>query len=338
VLPGKKREKANFVYKKRRATIRTVLIRFAALLLIILAISTIVYIDRDGYEDAEDGKISPLDSVYFTVISITTTGYGDITPVREDARIIDTIFITIGRAAMWFVIVGTAYQFVFERYREAYLMKAIQSRLSGHVIIAGYSTTGRSAARELLAKGSKKSHIVVITTDPEEAQEAADEGYVSINGDATKEKNLEDAMIKKASSLIIATRTDDTNILITLTAKHLNPEINVISRVTELENIKLLKTSGVEVIIAPAVTSGSMMATATTQPNVVHLLEDVMTARQGMYISERAITEDEINMNPKKLKGMVVIGVARKGRVHALDELDKLKLKIEDRLLFMERK
>jgi voltage-gated potassium channel len=337
-LVGKKGEKANFVYKKRRATIKTVLFRFGALLLIIFAISTIVYVDRDGYYDAEDEKISPLDSVYFTVISITTTGYGDITPVRQDARIIDTIFITIGRAAMWFVIVGTAYQFVFERYREAYLMKAIQSRLSDHIIIAGFSTTGQSAARELLAKGIKKSHIVVITTDQEEAQEAAEEGYVSINGDATKEKNLIDAMVKKAGSLIIATRKDDTNILITLTAKYLNPDINVISRVTELENIKLLKRSGVEVIIAPAVTSGSMMATATSQPNVVHLLEDVMTATEGMYISERAITGDEINMNPKKLKGVVVIGVVRKGKVHALDELDKLKLKDDDRLLLMERK
>ena len=329
-MPGKKREKANFVYKKRRATIKTVLFRFGALLLIILAISTIVYIDRDGYKDAEDGKISPLDSVYFTVISITTTGYGDITPVSQDARIIDTIFITIGRAAMWFVIVGTAYQFVFERYREAYLMKAIQKRLSDHIIIAGFSTTGQTAARELLAKGMKKSHIVVITTDPEDAQEAAEEGYVSINGDATKEK--------KASSLIIATRKDDTNILITLTAKHLSPDITVISRVTELENMKLLKRSGVEVIIAPAVTSGSMMATATTQPNVVHLLEDVMTAQEGMYISEREARIDEFGANPKKLKGLVVIGVVRKGKVLAMDDLDKLKLKKGDHILSMERK
>jgi voltage-gated potassium channel len=337
-LPGSSKEKANFIYRKRRATLMTVLIRFGALIIVILTISAVVYIDRDSYRDNEDGNISPLDSVYFTVVSITTTGYGDIVPVRQDARIIDTVFITFGRAAMWFVIVGTAYQFVFERYREAYLMKAIQRRLSGHVVVAGFSTTGQSAANELLAKGLKKGQIVVITTDQEEAQNAADTGFVSLLGDASKEKILKDAVIEKASSLIITTRKDDTNILISLTAKDLNPDLTVISRVTELENIKLLKRSGVETIIAPSVTSGSLMATATSQPNVVHLLEDVMTSEKGMYLSQREVKGEELGLNPRSIKGIVVLGVVRSGKVRSLDQMDKLKLKEGDSLLFLDQR
>ncbi|MEA3558175.1 MAG: NAD(P)-binding protein, partial [Candidatus Thermoplasmatota archaeon] len=190
----------------------------------------------------------------------------------------------------------------------------------------------------LIAKGKKNSNIVVITTDPEAAQKAADEGFVSINGDATKEGILEDAVIRKAASLIIATRKDDSNILIALTAKYLNPDVRVISRVTELENIKLLKKSGAEVIIAPAVTSGNMMATATTQPNVVHLLEDVMTASKGSYFNEREARPDELGGAPKKLKGVVVIGLVRKEKLHSFDELDKLKVRQGDHLLLLERK
>jgi voltage-gated potassium channel len=337
-LRGPKKEKADFVYKRRRATITTVLIRFAALILLIMIISGMVYIDRDSYEDSEDGEISELDAVYFTVVSITTTGYGDIVPVKQDARIIDTVFITIGRAAMWFVIVGTAYQFVFERYREAYLMKAIQKRLSDHVIIVGFSTAGQSAAKELRAKGMKKGQIVVISTDPAEAQEAAERGFVSIIGDASKEKNLKDAMIEKARALIIATRKDANNILISLTAKDINPDVKVISQVTDLENIKLLRKSGVETIIAPGVTSGSLMATATTQPNVVNLLEDVMTSETGMFLSQREIKGSEIGRNPRTLKGLVVLGVVRGGKVLSLEKMDNLNLREGDHLLFMDDK
>lgn len=316
----------------------TVLIRFSALFVVILIISGIVYLDRDSYDDTEDGEISHLDAVYFTVVSITTTGYGDIVPVEQDARIIDTVFLTIGRAAMWFVIVGTAYQFVFERYREAYLMKAIQKRLKDHIIIVGFSTTGMSAAKELNAKGFKKSQIVIISSDENEAQEAAEMGYVSIHGDASQEKNLIDAMISKASSLVIATRRDDSNVLISLTAKDLNPDLRVISQVTDLENTKLLKKSGVETIIAPAVTSGSLMATATSQPNVVHLLEDVMTSEKGMYLNQRDIKGEEIGRDPRRLKGIVVLGVVRSGKILSLDKLDSLKLKEGDNLLYMDRR
>ncbi|MGA1865956.1 MAG: potassium channel family protein [Thermoplasmatota archaeon] len=331
-------EMSNFVYRKQRASIRTILFRFSVLLLIILFISTIVYLDRTGYRDSKDGNVSLFDAVYFTVVSITTTGYGDITPVSTVARLIDTVFITFGRAAMWFVIVGTAYQFIFDKYREAYLMKAIQKGLSDHVIIAGYSNTGRSAATELIAQGRKKKHIVVITTGQDDAQEAAEAGYISMIGDASKEINLKKAVIEKASAIIITTSKDDTNVLIALTAKYLNPDIKVISKVVDLENVKLLEKSGVDVMIAPAVTSGNLMATATTQPNVVHLLEDMMTAGRGLYIREREVSKDEVGLTPEKLKGDSVMGVARNGKIIVMGDFDTLKLKKDDRILYMESK
>ena len=126
-MSRKKRHRSNFVYKRRRADMITVLLRLGFLLLIITVIAGFVYMHPEGYEDSKDGDVSPVDAVYFTVISITTTGYGDIVPVSSSARILDTVLITIGRAAMWFVIVGTTYQFIYDRYREAAMMKTIQA-------------------------------------------------------------------------------------------------------------------------------------------------------------------------------------------------------------------
>ncbi len=335
-MRGSEKKRSNFIYKKRRANLVTVLVRISFLLLMIIIIASLVYTFRDHYEDSQGDGISYPDAVYFTVMSITTTGYGDIVPVSESARIFDTVLITFGRAAMWFVIVGTTYQFIYDRYREAVMMKTIQRTLKDHILIVGYTTSGQTTADELVSRGSKKRNIVVITTDPDEAQLAADDGFISINGDASKETVLMDAMVEKASSIVISTRKDDNNILITLTAKYLNPGIRVISQVTDLENIKLLKKSGVETIIAPAVTSGSLMATATSQPNVVHLLEDVMTSEKGMYLSQREVMGVELGKDPRSLKGIVVLGVVRSEKVLSLEKMDRLKLREGDHLLIMD--
>ena len=337
-MRGSEKKRSNFIYKKRRANLVTVMVRITFLLLMIIIIASLVYTFRDHYEDSQGDGISYPDAVYFTVMSITTTGYGDIVPVSESARIFDTVLITIGRAVMWFVIVGTTYQFIYDRYREAVMMKTIQRTLKDHILIVGYTTSGQTTADELVARGSKKRNIVVITTNPDEAQLAADDGFISINGDASKETVLMDAMIEKASSIIISTRKDDNNILISLTAKYLNPDIRVISQVTDLENIKLLKKSGVETIIAPAVTSGSLMATATSQPNVVHLLEDVMTSEKGMYLSQREVKGAELGKDPRSLKGIVVLGVVRADKVLSLEKMDRLKLREGDHLLIMDDK
>ncbi len=340
------RESGTFKYGARKADIRTVLIRLGAIISIILLISLVVYF-RDNYSDEDQyvysgdegrGNLTLADSVYFTVISITTTGYGDIVPVSHEAKVFDTIFLTLGRAMVWIILVGTAYQLVFDRYKEAILMKNVQKGLSGHVIVCGYSITGRTVVEELIAKDWKKKQILIITNDDEAAQSAADEGFVSLRGDPSREDVLKSAVIEKASSMILTDGRDDTNVLIVLTAKYLNPDLRVISQVTELENTKLLKKSGVEVIITPAVNSGSLMATALSQPEAVHFLEDMMTARSGLFVNQRRVDPDEVGKKISSIADLQLLGAVRKEVVMSMADLKATRLEDGDILLFIDRK
>ncbi len=340
------RESGTFKYGTRKADIRTILIRLGAILSIVILISLVVYFrDNSSGEDqyvynGDEGRgnLTLADSVYFTVISITTTGYGDIVPVSHEAKVFDTIFLTLGRAMVWIILVGTAYQLVFDRYKEAILMKSVQKGLSGHVIVCGYSTTGRTVVEELIAKDWKKKRILIITNEDEAAQSAADGGFISLRGDPSREDVLRSAEIAKASSMILTDGRDDTNVLIVLTAKYLNPDLLVISQVTELENTKLLKKSGVEVIITPAVNSGSLMATALSQPEAVHFLEDIMTARTGLFVNQRVVDQDEVGKKISRITDLQLLGVVRKDVVLSMADLKETRLKDGDILLFIDRK
>lgn len=339
-----------FVYKERHGDIKTILLRLFLLICIFLFIALIIfswnkvsdephyiYSDDADLPDDQKRELTYIDSVYFTVISVTTTGYGDIVPVTETAKVFDTIIITLGRAITWFIIISTAYQFVYQRYRDVIKMKAIKRKLNNHVIVCGYEVAGRTAAQELHHKGIPKISIVVITNDEHDSEEAAGDGFVSLLGDATKENTLKEAQIVKAKSILIATNRDETNVLIALTAKELNPRIRVVTQSNELENVKLLKKSGADITISPLVSGGSLMATATHQSYVSNMLQDIMTASHGVTMDERKVFPDEVGMKPKHLKGVVVFGVVRSGKTLGLDQLDKVKLAKGDTLLVVKR-
>jgi len=159
-----------FVYKERHGDIKTILLRLLLLVCIFLFIALLIYSWNHLAEhphyiySADEGlpanqtrDLTYIDCVYFTVISVTTTGYGDIVPVTETAKVFDTIIITLGRAITWFIIISTAYQFVYQRYRDVFRMKAIQRKLNNHVIVCGYEVAGRTAAQELHHKGIPKT-------------------------------------------------------------------------------------------------------------------------------------------------------------------------------------
>jgi len=323
-------------YRNEPSPQRILLLRLAFVAVLLLLVAGIFWVfERDDIEDSHDGDFSYVDSLYFTIVTVTTLGYGDIVPVTPRARLVDALVVTPVRIIVWVLFIGTAYQLVIQRYLEMYRMNRALKRMKGHVIIAGFGTTGASAVEELLHKGYDENSIIVIERDEEKVKEAADKGATGLLGDPSSEELLSEAGVKDASVLIITTPHDDSNVLITLTAKDLNPKLHVISRVKQKENIKQLERAGADLIISPSLTSGNLMAMGVVKTAHVKLIGDLLTSRRGSNVHQRKVKPEEVGRNPKNLKGFVVIGVVSGGKNIGPAGLDSVKLKKGDEIIII---
>ena len=208
-----------------RSVRRTLVVRAGIVVALFLIVIVVFWLDRDGLRDHADGSISFVDVVYFTMVSVTTVGYGDIVPVTRQARLVDAVLVTPIRLFIWLIFIGTAYQLVLQRLIEDFRMRRLQARLQDHILVVGYGHSGQCAAAELVARGFDKSRVLIIDVDHARLEQAAEHGYVGILGDASREETLREAMLSSAQALLVCTDRDDTNVLITLTARHLSPHI-----------------------------------------------------------------------------------------------------------------
>src|SRR5215213_6477800 len=191
--------------------------RFTAMAALLGILILIHWLERNGLKDTHDGSVSFLDVIYFTMISATTTGYGDIVPVTDRTRLFDAIVVTPIRVLFLLILAGSAYAFVARRSWERFVMKRIQRTLRDHVVVAGYGTKNRRAVEELIDLGEDPGNIVVIDVDDHRLERAKALGCTVIKGDATRDLTLQAVHIERAKLLIISAGRDDTSILICLT-------------------------------------------------------------------------------------------------------------------------
>ena len=233
------------LYTKAPVSAERMLVNRALLVLVVVGLVVLLmWLDREGLKDHTDGHISFADAVYFTVITISTVGYGDIVPVSERARFIDALLVTPVRIFVWFMFLGTAYQFVFQKIWEGIRMSRLRDRLADHVVICGYGQSGTVAAKEIEAKGTPAERIVVIDISEDCVRAAAEAGYTGLHGDPTQERILTDAGIDRAAAAIVSLGRDDTTVLTVLTIRHLNPSLRLIATIWEEENVKLARQAG----------------------------------------------------------------------------------------------
>ncbi len=314
--------------------IRVITRRVAIALVVLFAAAVIVYADRNGYRDVRGQPLTFLDCVYFSAVSLSTTGYGDITPYTETARLVHTLIFTALRIAFLAVLVGTTLEVLSERSRQGWKIQRWRSRVRNHTIVIGYGTKGKTAVAAILGDEAAQGDVVVVDTDRTTLEHAATAGLVTVHGDATKADVLRLAGAQHAASIVVATSRDDTAVLVTLTAREIAPNAKIVASIREAENQHLLQQSGADSVVVSSATAGRLLGLATTTPSVVEMIEDLLTPDFGLAIAEREVEPTEVGGSPRHLRD-IVLGVVRDGHLLRIGAPEVDAVEANDRLLYI---
>jgi voltage-gated potassium channel Kch len=294
--------------------------RMLIALALIVFVAVVTYAERDGYTDPEDDEISLLDAFYYSTVSITTTGYGDIRPVTDSARLATTVLVTPARVLFLVLLVGTTLEILAERTRQAWRQSRWRRRLKDHTIICGYGSKGRAAVRTLVDKGVDRGNIVVIDERHDARDRAVADELAAVAGSAASNYTLQEAGIGEARAVIVAVDRDDTAVLVTLTAREHNPTATIVAAVREEENVHLLHQSGANAVITSSAAAGRLLGLSTKTPQMTEVLEDLLTVGEGLDIVEREVGPDEAGPIPAMAREAKLLAVVRGEKLLRFDD------------------
>jgi voltage-gated potassium channel len=291
-------------------------IRLALLFGLFAFIVGVHWIERESLKDTHDGSVSFTDVLYFTMISVTTTGYGDIVPISDRARMFDAFIVTPVRIFFLLLLAGTAYTFAIRRTWDRLIMKQIQKNLRDHIILAGFGVSNAKALKELLARGTDPRRIVVIDSREEAIAEAIDCEVAVLQGDASRNETLAAARIEQACALLVSAGRDDSNILIVLTARKMAPRIKITVTIRLDENEDIARQAGADTVINPVSFSGLLLASSLEGPHRADYLADLATTSGEVMLRERVVGPHEIGKNPAEICTGQAVRLIRNGKAH----------------------
>ncbi len=216
---------------------------------------------------------SLLEAVYMVIITIYGVGYGEVRPIEEPGLKLFTMGVIVAGCTSAIYVLGGFVQMIAEgelnRFLGARRMTKGIEKLTDHVIVCGYGRVGRILASELKSAGQS---FVLIDTNQERLQEAEISGQFVIVGDATDEDILESAGVRRARVLASVLPDDAANVFITLTARELNPDVEIIARGESPSTEKKLLRSGATRVVLPAAIGASRIARLITRPSAEEVL------------------------------------------------------------------
>lgn len=263
---------------------------FDRFLPIVIGLAVLPTLGVIGYCTIE--KWSVLDSLFMTVITLSTVGYKEVHPLSDAGRIFTMVLIVGGGALAAYGFTQLA-QILFSgewrRQWDQQKRNRMLTKLSGHIIVCGYGRVGRNVAAEVTAEGLP---YVIIDLDPDKVARVHEAGGLAVLGDAALESKLKEAGIDRARGLVAAAKSDAENVFIVLTARSLRPDLPIVARADVEESEPKLRRAGANRVILPYHITGRRLVTMLVRPNVADFLDEVSHA-SGMELLLEQIHVDE---------------------------------------------
>jgi voltage-gated potassium channel len=286
-------------------------------LIVLFAGATIGYVVIDGF--------GWLDAAYMTVITLSTVGYGEVHHLDSAGRLF-----TIGVIVASFGTLVYAAAMVTELFTSGRAIKHLnQARgrrmrhaLEGHVIVVGFGRVGQA-----VADGVRDQGVPCLVLDRSADHEAAirGAGCVALVGDATDEADLVEAGLHRARALVAAAEQDDINLVITLTARALRPDLRIVSRVNEEGWRDRIMRAGADVAQSPYPSYGLSLASSATSHDVLdmHSLPLLGLGTEEIEISAHSpLVGRRLSELGSAAPGVHVIGLRRDQRLQRWHDVE----------------
>ncbi len=294
-------------------------LQFALLALVLVLIAGSV-----GYRIIGGAQYTWMDCFYMTFITITTIGYGEIVDVskHEYGRLFTVVIAITGIGVLGYVL-STVTAFTLENdlniaWRRKKMQKKIE-QMGGHYIVCGVGLVGSNVAHDLELTGRA---FVIVDSDTKDIQRYLEThpGQPYLLGDTTDNDVLLAAGIMRAKGVFAVAHDDSINLVISLSAKQLNPDVRVVARCHDLKNAEKTRLAGADEIVSPDFSGGLRIVSAMVRPNVMNFLDEMLKSESNLRMEEIHITES-LEAKPLSVlyhgnQDSMVLGVHRLGNWH----------------------
>ena len=255
---------------------------------IILYFVALAAVGSIGFYVIGGDQWSWIDSLYMTIITLSTVGYGEVHTLTGAGKIWSILIIIFGVSGIGALIRTISEEFIqLELFRKNTMMKTI-SKLKNHYVICGYGRMGAVIAKELQEKNLE---FVIIENNEQKVEIIRSKGLFCVNGDATSEETLQDARVDKAVGVAVVLDTDQDNLFVTMSMKTTNPDLFILSRCAKEDNQSKLIRAGANKVVNPYTAGGHRMAEILSKPQV----EDSISVVSPKH-SDLNLTLDEISL------------------------------------------